>query len=349
MTVLNPSTIPCSTGLQTDRPMPGWQPDAVGLPRAVAVSVALVGLLMGGLVLLAGRVAPPAPPPPVTVQLMDAASAMSTPAVTAAPPPPAEAVPPPLAAMSPPGPVAEAAPLPVMEPLAPVPSPIAVTTPEQPVPAPPPVVPPRPEPRPRPTRRATRPLPPTRDRGDVAAMVDVARDMPAPADAPHAVIAPPAPADVSSGLGPYSAGLHRQIERNMLSDGTVGQLGVSGTAVIEATIARDGRVVSARLARSSGVRAIDDAALRAVQRGGFPPFRSTHAGRSDHGQRADRGPGGLARREGEQRGRVDGQRREGGGWRIVEARAVRPHRYASGCASAPLRTSCPAAPPGCRR
>lgn len=84
--------------------------------------------------------------------------------------------------------------------------------------------------------------------------------------------APPAPADVSSGLGPYCAGLHRQIERNMLNDHAVERLGVSGTAVIEATIAPEGRVVSAQLVRSSGVRAIDEAALRAVQRGGFPAF-----------------------------------------------------------------------------
>ncbi len=96
--------------------------------------------------------------------------------------------------------------------------------------------------------------------------------MPAPLETPHATAAPAAPADVSSGLGPYRAGLHRQIERNMLSDRTVGQLGLSGTAVIEATIAPDGRIVSARLARGSGIRAIDDAALGAVQRGGFPPF-----------------------------------------------------------------------------
>ena len=85
-------------------------------------------------------------------------------------------------------------------------------------------------------------------------------------------VAPTAPADVISGLGPYRAGLHRQIERNMLSDRATAQLGVSGTAVIEATIAPDGRVGSARLARTSGVRAIDDAALGAVQRGGFPAF-----------------------------------------------------------------------------
>ena len=104
--------------------------------------------------------------------------------------------------------------------------------------------------------------------------------------------APTGPADVRSGLGPYRAGLHRQIERNMLSDTATAQLGISGTATIEATISPDGRVVSARLTRSSGIRAIDNAALGAVQRGGFRAF-GPHADQSDHGQRADRGRGGV--------------------------------------------------------
>lgn len=58
----------------------------------------------------------------------------------------------------------------------------------------------------------------------------------------------------------------------MLADQRVTRLGFSGTAMIEATIAPDGRVVAARLTRGSGTRAIDEAALDAVRRGGFPPF-----------------------------------------------------------------------------
>lgn len=58
----------------------------------------------------------------------------------------------------------------------------------------------------------------------------------------------------------------------MLDDRTVQRLGISGTAVIEASIAADGRVLSARIARSSGNRAIDQAALAAVQHGGFAAF-----------------------------------------------------------------------------
>ena len=83
---------------------------------------------------------------------------------------------------------------------------------------------------------------------------------------------PPAPVDTTSRLDPYRAALHRQIKRNMLNNHDVQRLSVSGTAVIEASIAPDGRVLLARIARSSGNRAIDQAALAAVQSGGFAAF-----------------------------------------------------------------------------
>lgn len=58
----------------------------------------------------------------------------------------------------------------------------------------------------------------------------------------------------------------------MLNNHEVQRLGVNGKAVIEASIAPDGRVFLARIARGSGNRAIDQAALAAVQRGGFAAF-----------------------------------------------------------------------------
>lgn len=259
-----------------------WQPDSVGLPRAAALATAMVAALIGGVAYLVGLGdVPPPRPPVVTVQLMDAASALSEPAIAAAVPTPIAAPesPAPLETALSPEPMPEmapepaSAPLPLVEPVEPqlaVPSPIVMPTP-------PPVlaVPTAPVSlRPRPVRRAVRaPAAPSAPSGEVTAPPNLERAVPsAPAALLRSVAPASAPADVSSGLGPYGAGLHRQIERNILADRRVTQLGVSGTAVIEATIAPDGRVVSARLARSSGTRGIDEAALGAVQRGGFPPF-----------------------------------------------------------------------------
>ena len=95
--------------------------------------------------------------------------------------------------------------------------------------------------------------------------------LPAPvAPTPRPIV--PAPADATSGLGAYQSALHRQIERNMQADRAVAALGVGGTTVIVASIAPDGRLVEAHITRSSGIRAIDQAALGAVQRGGFAAF-----------------------------------------------------------------------------
>jgi len=49
-------------------------------------------------------------------------------------------------------------------------------------------------------------------------------------------------------------------------------LGATGTAVIEAVIAPDGHVISARVAHGSSFRPIDRAALAAVLRGGYRAF-----------------------------------------------------------------------------
>lgn len=91
-----------------------------------------------------------------------------------------------------------------------------------------------------------------------------------PGTAVAAPVTPAAmPSDITSGIGPYRAGLHQQIERNMEIDPEIEAMGV---AVIEAVIAPDGHVLAARIARSSGNRLIDKAAVTAVQKGGYRPF-----------------------------------------------------------------------------
>lgn len=129
------------------------------------------------------------------------------------------------------------------------------------------LAPSRPAARPQPAEPVQRPLASESEPARPAAVLQPAPIRATPHPNPQA-----APADTTSGLGPYRSALHRQIERNILDDRAVQRLGVSGTAVIEASIAADGRVLSARIARSSGNRAIDQAALAAVQHGGFAAF-----------------------------------------------------------------------------
>lgn len=246
--------------------MPEWHPSELGLGRAGVLGVALVAGLTAGLAWVA--VPPTAPPAeePMAVHLSAPSEAWPAPvsAQSSAPPvetaPPPDLVPPPLAD----------APL-----VAPVPDPLSEIAVAR---APEPVATPTPEPVVRPASPTRRPAIPHRPSVTHRTTSPDASAMSEPQDAspatphPAPIAAPAPPADTTSGLGPYQSGLHRQIERNMLADRSVSRLGVGGTALIVATIAPDGRLLAAHVARSSGVRAIDLAALGAVERGGFVPF-----------------------------------------------------------------------------
>ncbi|MGI3776386.1 MAG: energy transducer TonB [Janthinobacterium lividum] len=227
----------------------GWQPDEFGMGRATAVSLLLVGTMIGGLAMLAnGHVETP-PPPPMQVQMIQLPPEQLAQAPTPpTPPPPQPDVdtppPPPLALAPPPA-------LP--------PSRIEIPKPPPPKPVAKPIAKPRPTPPP-PVARSV----PTTD----AAPSAVTSNAPPVANAPPAA----APVDASSGIGPYRAGLHNLIESHVEVGPQIAALGVSGTAIIEAVIAPDGHLISARVARSSGNGLIDKAALAAVQRGGFRPF-----------------------------------------------------------------------------
>ncbi len=265
--------------------MPGWSPDELGLGRAALMASAAVALLAAGLAVLAARFDVPPPSPPVAVRLIEpSASAMppATPAeagppesTTAMPPTnteettPSIPVPMDIAPAPVPDPAPDFAPEAVPEPTPPLaaPSQIVLPAPRAAPPAPSRPVRPRSAARPRLAKPVERPLTSTTEPAPPAAEFQ-----PAPVRAASSATPQAAPADTSSGLGPYRAALHRQIERNMLDDRAIQRLGISGTAVIEASIAADGRVLSVRLARSSGNRAIDQTALAAVQRGGFAAF-----------------------------------------------------------------------------
>jgi protein TonB len=228
---------------------PTWQPDEMGMGRATAASVVLVGLIVGGLVVLADSMSHTPPPEQVTkiefVQLPPDQPPLAQAPIPPAPPPPdVEQPPPPPLAIKPPD-----------------------FTPPSRV-----AIPPPPPPKPVVRREVPRPVPPppVRTAPRAAPTPPVATTTTAP---PVAAPPPAAPVDTQSGIGPYQRGLHNIIESHVEVGPQIQALGISGTTYIEAVIAPNGQVLSARIARSSGNALIDKAALAAVQRGGFPAFR----------------------------------------------------------------------------
>lgn len=166
-----------------------------------------------------------------------------------------------------------------------------LTTLPQPTPPPPPKVVPPPKPIP-----AVIPKPPP-----VQSKIAVATKPPPPMHhvfkpVPHPVInhAPPTPAPVSqpphpaatapqaaaapaqptSGIGPYGNGIYNIIQANQSVPPALAQLGVSGTAYITLTVAPDGHVISAVVAKSSGVPLIDQTALDHAEHATYPPFNN---------------------------------------------------------------------------
>ncbi len=237
------------TTVATDQGYLGWQPDEFGMGRATAVSLLLVGAMIGGLAMLASQHEETPPPPPMQVQMIQLppeqlAQAPTPP--TPPPPPDVDTPPPPPLALAPPPALPPSR---IEIPKPPPPKPVAKPRPPRPVP---------------PQPQVARPAPATN-----APPTTVTSSAPPVANAP-----PPAaaPVDSSSGIGPYRAGLHNLIESHVEVGPQIAALGVSGTAIIEAVIAPDGHLVSAHVARSSGNGLIDKAALAAVQRGGFRPF-----------------------------------------------------------------------------
>ena len=228
---------------------PSWQPDEFGMGRATAISLLLVGVAIGGLALLASRAEVTPLPPPMQVQMVQLPPEQLAQAPTPPTPPPpqpdVDTPPPPPLALAPP----EALPPSRIEiPKPPPPKPVAKPRPPRPVP-----------PQPQVARTAPN---------------SVAPPSAVTSQAPPVAAPPPAapPADTSSGIGPYRAGLHNLIESHVEVGPQIQALGISGTAIIEAVIAPDGHLISAHVARSSGNGLIDKAALAAVQRGGFRPF-----------------------------------------------------------------------------
>lgn len=163
------------------------------------------------------------------------------------PPPPRPKPPPPKPKPPPPRP--RPLPKPLPKPLPP---------PPKPLPKPPPR-PPRPRPMPRPQPR---PVP------------RVVRDpQPRPSPPPAPPTRPgPTPAQVASIVMQYAAVLNARVQANLQVPGMIQMMHLSGRTLVELRVAPDGRLLQVSVARSSGIGAIDRAALAAVRGAGLPPF-----------------------------------------------------------------------------
>jgi len=214
---------------------PEWEAPELGLPRATLLAALMVTGLAGSLcVWFATR---PTPQPAAPQIQVTQATLTTLPRPT--PPPPPKVVPPPK-------------PIPAVIPKPPpVQSKIAVAT------KPPPPVHHEFKPVPHPVINHA-PPPPT----------------PAPSSPAPTSSAPQAPAEPTSGIGPYGNGIYNIIQANQSVPPALAQLGVSGTAYITLTVAPDGHVISAVVAKSSGVPLIDQTALDHAEHATYPPFNS---------------------------------------------------------------------------
>jgi len=226
-----------------------WEPKEFGIPRAIAASVALVVLICAfcywASVILA-------PKPKMQAIQVTQAQLVQLPAPTPPPPPPPKVIPPPK-------------PLPAIIPKPlPVPSKIVVATkPPPPVhhiykPVTHPVV----------THQPAPPVPVTHPAPPQATPVT------------HAAPAPASAAPASNGIAMYYSEIHNIIQSNQDVPQALAQLGVSGTAIVEITVAPDGHVISAKLIRSGGNKLIDQTALDHAMHASLPAFSSDMPGAS---------------------------------------------------------------------
>jgi protein TonB len=92
--------------------------------------------------------------------------------------------------------------------------------------------------------------------------------------------APQPPAPPTSGIPIYGSQMHDIIQSNQDVPPALAALGVSGTAVIRIVVAPDGHVISASIARSSGITLIDQTALDHALHASLPPFNAEMPGSS---------------------------------------------------------------------
>jgi protein TonB len=233
-----------------------------GLFLSIVGHAGLIALALWGLPWLRVRPAPPSEA--VAVSLVSPAELAALvegareppPAPEPAPQPPPE---PPRAAPAP-------APLPPAETPEPPPPDLAPFNPDAPLGI---VRPAETAPPPHPTAlaRATRPRPRPAPQDEAAT-----RTAAAPSGAGQAGAGGAAPVAAGTrALDAYQAAVRAAIERAQVMPRAARDRGISGTARLEVSLQRDGRLVRVRLATPSGSGVIDAAALAAARRAVMPP------------------------------------------------------------------------------
>lgn len=200
--------------------------------RALIIGALIEVGLVAGLIWVGNQKSPPPPPKPKRIAIH-----MVQPAKPKPLPPP---------------------PKPVMHPK-PVPKPIPHPVPKPvPRPVPHPVVHHAPVPKPL-LAKTLAPTAPT-----------VPPTLPAPPPPPPAPT--PSPALAQEAIAQYAALVRTQVQSDARVPEAVRLMHLSGTAVISFELLPSGQLVWAKLANSSGISAIDRAALQAVRGGGYPAF-----------------------------------------------------------------------------
>lgn len=205
-----------------------WTPDELGAPKATAVALLLVAVIVLGLMWIYDVLMPK---PPLQAIQVTQAQLTQLPAPT--PPPPPKVIPPqkPLPAVIPKPP--------------PVASRIVVAT--QP-----------------PPRHIFRPVP----------HPVVSHQPPPPMPVTNPTPPPAAPVAPISGIPIYGSQMHDILQANQNVPPALAQLGASGTAVMQITVAPDGHVLSARILTSSGNPLIDQTALDHALHASFGAFNA---------------------------------------------------------------------------
>lgn len=165
-----------------------------------------------------------------------------------------------------------------LTPAEPVPEPMAIELVEipapenEPEPVPEkPLLPPPPKPQ---AMQATPQIKPAPALSDPAPALPVQQpQQPQPAEPPKTEEPPPAPPQTPrsnpAAESGYQARARAEIEKQKRYPEEAQQLGMSGSVLVSYTIARDGRLLHAEIAQSSGFKLLDQAALQAVQRSRF--------------------------------------------------------------------------------
>ena len=153
------------------------------------------------------------------------------------------------------------------------PKPKPVPPPPKPVVHPKPVPKPMPKPTPRPIPHPEvhHPLPPKPLLAKTSAPQAPVYTPPVTPPAPPPPPAP-SPAARQSAIDTYAAMLRARVQANAHVPDAVRMMHVGGTAVISFRLTPSGHLLSAQVAHSSGIGAINRAALKAVEDSSFPPF-----------------------------------------------------------------------------